>query len=1408
MVTRFHLKTCLWRLSRFLHVYLFVILILSAFTLYQGAANAANLFQNTLMSICDGVTEIPTSECLILETLYNSTGGETWRNNTNWLVTNTPSDWYGVTVEGGHVIRLSLGSNRLINSIPPELGNLAALQDLDLQYNSLIGSIPPELGNLVDLQYLDFSRCQLTGSIPPELGNLASLQYLNLYSWYPYYFNGSIPPELGNLIALQYLNLSGNRFTGSIPPELGNLVALQKLYLSSNQLTGSIPPELGNLVNVETLSLHNNMLTGNIPPEIGNLTSVQYLYLNNNQLSGSIPPEFGNLVSLVETNLERNQLTGSIPPELGNLTSLKWLDLPGNLLSGSIPPELGNLSSLEWLDLGGNQLTGNIPPELGNLASLQALWLFFNELTGNIPPELGNLAALETLYINYNPLSGSVPLSFISLSNLTYFDFSETDLCEPTTPEYLAWKATVYSYRGTGISCIEPCTLVGFGDEFGNPIQQHTDAMNVPYGGGEFTLVDGSTVFLPFDWTPPTDYIYEWGCKLISGAMTINYFAEQQGVAHRTDPITLNNWMAHNITNNNSGYYSGVPLDDNNLVNWVSPTHVHWATVKNITLVEYARAHGIDMALEYSGVRDDVILDSAMCNYSPAILGVNSNGHYVAASGKTTVRDIPTWRLHDPLASLPTNLLDEYENEYGSLVVYSGSTPKSAISLALYSPAEILITDPEDRRTGIDPRTGTEYEEIPSSSYMHELLHADDGTLGVLELKILSIIEPISGEYSIEIIGTGSGAIGFEITTLDPDGEGSQMITSDTIIPGEVIEYQMNYSPTSTNIVPIAIEDTYELVTGTTLNIDATNGVLANDTDVDGDQLTALLVSETPNGDLILNLDGSFAYQPYTSFIGTDIFTYQAFDGTDVSSPTEVRIYVKAYEFSCNAITEITQTECEALVALYNGTGGDSWTNSTNWLTDTWPWYGVTVSSGHVIEIRLSENNLSGNIPPQLGDLAGLEALWLDYNQLTGSIPTELGNLTDLQHLWLYSNQLTGSIPLELGNLSALSFLNLGNNQLIGSIPTELGNLTSLTGLDLSFNLLTGSIPSELSTLTALSYLDLGNNQLTGSIPPDLGNLIVLWNLALYNNQLTGSIPPELGDLVSLTNLDLRGNQLTGSIPVELGNLISLQWLYLYTNQLTGSIPLSFVNFVQMETFYFYDTYLCEPTAIEYLTWKAAVLDYQGTGVSCGLPTPEAPDNLLAIATSQSQIDLTWVDNATNETGFEIECSLDGVTDWVLIATIGANTPSYSDTGLNTYTTYYYRVRAINDYGTSDHSNIASTTTYMTFHVGDLEGRSTSVSNSKWAVTVTITIHDHAENPVNGAIITGGWSTGGSGTCTTGIDGTCSVTLQNLTNKVRSAVFTVSDVSKNAYVYISDLNHDVDGDSDGTSIEVTKPKKR
>ena len=211
------------------------------------------------------------------------------------------------------------------------------------------------------------------------------------------------------------------------------------------------------------------------------------------------------------------------------------------------------------------------------------------------------------------------------------------------------------------------------------------------------------------------------------------------------------------------------------------------------------------------------------------------------------------------------------------------------------------------------------------------------------------------------------------------------------------------------------------------------------------------------------------------------------------------------------------------LVELYGSMDGEDWENKANWLSDQpmRTWHGVTIdASGRVSELILSGNQLSGEIPTELGNLSSLEWLFLSGNQLMGEIPTELGNLSSLERLFLSFNQLTGEIPTELENLSNLTHLILSVNQLSGEIPTELGNLSNLEQLWLDSNQLMGEIPTELGNLsTNLTLLSLYGNQLTGRIPTQLGSLSNLTRLFLYGNQLTGEIPAELGDLSNLTTL-------------------------------------------------------------------------------------------------------------------------------------------------------------------------------------------------------------------------------------------------------------------------------------------------
>ena len=192
----------------------------------------------------------------------------------------------------------------------------------------------------------------------------------------------------------------------------------------------------------------------------------------------------------------------------------------------------------------------------------------------------------------------------------------------------------------------------------------------------------------------------------------------------------------------------------------------------------------------------------------------------------------------------------------------------------------------------------------------------------------------------------------------------------------------------------------------------------------------------------------------------------------------------------------IPAEERAALIALYNATNGDDWTDNSGWKTPplhtdgfSMPgtedsWYGIELLNDHVDEFGMAFNNLSGNIPPELGSLSNLTWFDMSSNQLSGGIPPELGNLSNLDLLSLAENQLSSCIPPELGNLSNLFSLCLGDNQLSGSIPQELGNLSNLHYvLDLSTNQLSGCIPSSLINLSALCWINIRHNCLYTNDP-------------------------------------------------------------------------------------------------------------------------------------------------------------------------------------------------------------------------------------------------------------------------------------------------------------------------------------
>ncbi|KAG6780309.1 hypothetical protein POTOM_013163 [Populus tomentosa] len=228
--------------------------------------------------------------------------------------------------------------------------------------------------------------------------------------------------------------------------------------------------------------------------------------------------------------------------------------------------------------------------------------------------------------------------------------------------------------------------------------------------------------------------------------------------------------------------------------------------------------------------------------------------------------------------------------------------------------------------------------------------------------------------------------------------------------------------------------------------------------------------------------------------------------------------------------------------------------------------------------LMMAKNGFTGCIPSCLGNISSFSVLDLSNNQLS---TVKLEQLTTIWFLKLSNNNLGGQVPTSVFNSSTLEYLYLGgnnfwgqisdfslyggkvwtvldlsNNQFSSMLPRWFVNSTYLTAIDMSKNHFRGSIPRDFCKLDQLEYLDLCKNSLSGYIPSCF-NPPSLTHLHLSENRLSGPLTYGFynnSSLSSLVTMDFRGNNFIGSIPNWIGNLSSLSVLLLRANHFDGEL--------------------------------------------------------------------------------------------------------------------------------------------------------------------------------------------------------------------------------------------------------------
>jgi hypothetical protein len=174
----------------------------------------------------------------------------------------------------------------------------------------------------------------------------------------------------------------------------------------------------------------------------------------------------------------------------------------------------------------------------------------------------------------------------------------------------------------------------------------------------------------------------------------------------------------------------------------------------------------------------------------------SADPHFVVATGKTTAGD--NYLINDP-GTRSSSDLSPYGSTYTGMRLFNNDTtaPRSAFLVYAHSPVELLITDPSQRQTGVDPGASISPQDIPGSSYgTFQLADDEDPTNAppTEPIKEVEILNPTDGRYLVNVIGTGDGPYTLDFLGYDVVAGESGTTLKGTAHAGVTTQYVVNYA--------------------------------------------------------------------------------------------------------------------------------------------------------------------------------------------------------------------------------------------------------------------------------------------------------------------------------------------------------------------------------------------------------------------------------------------------------------------------------------------------------------------------------------------------------------------------------------------------------------------------------------
>ena len=942
-----------------------------------------------------GVSASPLAEdCRVLWTVrkhFNTASPTAITRPQNWGTSayQDITTWPGITVRQNRVTAVNLSAKasaprnqRLRGTVPAALGDLTALEILNLSRNRLYGTIPSEISDLRSLKTLNLSRNLLSGPAPASLGRLASLLTLNL----SYNRLTGQPPSAttraissrGSVLArpqnLERLYLNDNEFEGIIPSQIGSHANLKALRLSNNNLHGPIPASVISLRLLSDLRLDGNNLTGTAPQGMGTKVTLRYLYLQNNCLTGQ-DPRPALITAYWRTAYSRG--LGSLRRILNSLPVIRTQNnLFDNAASenkacrqicrNSVANPDRNTELVEdcetLLEIRDNWAAQTTLPEGSAMATWgshanagkqhsinrwQGITVTNNRITGldlsghaftsSVPAGLENLTALTSLSLSDNQLS-SFPEQIFELDKLEQLNLNDNRI----------------TALPANIDNLEELATLNLG---------YNDIAVLPESVSELELL--------------TDLNLASNNLNNSTTRNLNAIAALKSLKRLN---LSNNWFTGSVPNSFRNLTSLTHLDmSNNRFSGRIP-----AFISTLTQLQYLNLESNNLLgaipPEIGKLRNLVYLNFSLNSLSGAI-----------------PREIGNLQNLERFFVFSSRLSGNIPSEIGNLLkLQSVSLANNRLSGPI--PSEIgNLRNLKSLYLLFNQLSGRIPSEIGSLRNLEELVLYNNNLLGPIPSQIGNL-------RNLERLDLGRnnlyGRIPREIGNLrDLKYFYLQQNRLSGFIPREIgnlrnLEYFELFENLFYGYIPTEI------------------GNLRN--------LKRL----------------KLGYNGFYGSIPTEIGNLHNLEELDLgpnylsgSIPSEIgslrnleTLTLGSNDLSGSIPTEIGNLRNLRYLNLFR-----------NYLSGTIP---SEIGNLRNLEtLSLGSNLLSGSIPTEIGNLRNLRFLYLADNRLTGTIPPEIGNLRNLRDIYLHDNRLSGPIPPAVGNLPQLTRLHLYNNDLCGPIP-------------------------------------------------------------------------------------------------------------------------------------------------------------------------------------------------------------------------------------------------------------------------------------------------------------------------------------------------------------------------------------